>query len=450
VSNNKKFNGFLNKVTKISAKIGSQIHLRSMRDAFLLTLPYLILAGLMIMFNNVIIAPNGILSGIISPNTLTTWQEIGNRIVNGTMNVLAIFMTVLLAYIYAGNKKYESPIVASVISVGALFTLMPAVNEIIPVGASKAVEISGVVSFTHLGTSGIFVGIITALTATSLFIKISENKRFKVNISGPTVPPAVVKSFNTLFPVMITISIFALVSFTINQISGYEVHDLINKILQAPLVKLTTSLPGFIVFEVLIGLIFGVGIHPGGIINPIMEPPLLVAMQQNMDAYLAGIDIPNIIVLPFRDLYGHLGGTGCTIALLIAIFIFSKRKDLKTFAKVSITPGLFNINEPVIFGFPIIFNPIMVIPFIIAPVVNVIIAYFATYFEFVSKIVVYVPWSVPPILSGWIGSGGDFRNSILQIILIAINVFIFLPFLKLHEHTLEAQGTEEDDEDIVF
>lgn len=437
----------LDKVVKISAKIGSQIYLRSMRDAFLLTLPYLILAGLMIMVNNIIISPTGFLSSIIEPQTLTNWQEIGNRAVNGTMSILAVLMTVLLAFIFATNKKYETPIVASAVSLGCLFTVMPVINNIIPVGAKEAVQITGIVDLGYLGTAGMFVGILTALIATTLFIKISKNEKLKINLAGGSIPPAVIKSFNTLFPVMITILVFSAFAFGLHKITGFEVHALINKILQAPLVKLTTSLPGFVIFEVLISLIFGLGIHPGGIINPIMEPPLLVALQQNMDAYQAGLDIPNIIVLPFRDLYGHIGGTGCTIALIIGIFMFSKRKDLRAFAKVAITPEVFNINEPVIFGFPVIFNPIILIPFVLTPVINVIIAYFATLWNFVSKIVVYVPWSTPPLISGWLGSGGDIRNSILQLVLIIIDILIFLPFLKIYERSLE-EVIEEDD--IIF
>lgn len=101
-----------------------------------------------------------------------------------------------------------------------------------------------------------------------------------------------------------------------------------------------------------------------------------------------------------------------------------------------LAPGLFNINEPVIFGFPVLYNPLIMIPFIVYPQINFVIAYFATQFGMVSKIVAYVPWSVPPLLSGWLGSGGDFRNVLLQVLLLAFGVMIYLPFLMAYERTL--------------
>ena len=192
-------------------------------------------------------------------------------------------------------------------------------------------------------------------------------------------------------------------------------------------------------------LLFFFGIHAGGIINPILEPPLLVAMQQNVEAFAAHQDIPNIIVLPFRDLYGHLGGTGSTIALLIVIFMLSRRKEHKEFAKMVIPTSVFNINEPIVFGFPILFNPFMLIPFVFGPLLLFTIAYFATYLGLVSPIVAYVPWSVPPLINGYLASGRDIRNVILQLILIVIQVLIYIPFLKLYERSMDIMDAQREE-----
>ena len=157
----------------------------------------------------------------------------------------------------------------------------------------------------------------------------------------------------------------------------------------------------------------------------------MVAIEENNAAWIAGKEIPNIISLPFRDVYGTLGGIACTLGLLIAIFIASKRKDLKDIAKVSLPTSLFNINEPVLFGVPIVFNPILFIPFCFTTTIIYIVAYVATAMGLVSKLVVFTTWSTPIFLSGYMASGGDFRNVILQIVCLGIAVLTYLPFVKL-------------------
>ncbi|MGL5698555.1 MAG: PTS transporter subunit EIIC, partial [Kluyvera sp.] len=131
--------------------------------------------------------------------------------------------------------------------------------------------------------------------------------------------------------------------------------------------------------------------------------------------------------------------TGMTLCLIIATFIRCKRKELRSFSRTVIPTTAFNINEPVIFGFPIIFNPILMIPFTFVPSILYVIAYYATSWGWVSKIVVFVPWSVPPLISGYLASGGDYRNVILQFVLLVLGVLIYLPFLMLYEKVLNGQ-----------
>ena len=121
---------------------------------------------------------------------------------------------------------------------------------------------------------------------------------------------------------------------------------------------------GFLFLMCLGNLFFGFGIHQAVISNPLLDPFLLQNMQENMLAYANHQPIPHIITSAFKDVFGITGGSGNTIALLIAIFIFGRRKDYKDVAKMSFMPGLFNINEPVIFWLPIVFNPFLIVPFV--------------------------------------------------------------------------------------
>lgn len=435
-------NTILTKITDISQKMASEVHLRSLRDSFIITVPFLVLAGLFIMVNFVFLDPKGMLGQWVSVDTLAAIRSIGDRILTGTMNILSLMLVVLISWSIASKRQFTAPMIPAMVSLAAFLVLMPGTISIVPLNASEAVQVSGVISCSLTNAGGVFMAIITAIIATDLFLLIAKTRWLQIRM-GDDVPPMVTQSFQSMFSIMLVVLAFALVATAVRGATGKEVHEIIQAIIQAPLVHLTTNLPGFLALTTLTNILFSLGIHPSGIINPILEPPLLVAMQENMAAFARGELPPHIIVLPFRDLYGHMGGTGSTLALLIAIFLRSKITSHQKLGKTVLAPGLFNINEPVIFGFPVLYNPLIMIPFIIYPQINFIIAYFATQFEMVSRIVAYVPWSVPPLLSGWLGSGGDYRNVILQMLLIVLGVVIYLPFLMAYERTMMKSKVEE-------
>lgn len=431
----------LDSVASVSQKLAGQTHLRSLRDSFIIAIPFLVLAGLFIMINYVFLDSGGFLKNVISADTMLHYREIGERALNGTMNILSVMLAVLISYSLASKRKFESPIIAAMVSLACFFVLMPTSVSVTLSDSETSMMVGGMVPYELTNAGGVFLAIICAFLSTSIFLKISESPRLQISL-GDEVPPMVQQSFNALFAIMITVALFACMTFFITSLFETEVFALIQTLVQKPLVHLTTSLPGFLTLTTLTNLLFSLGIHPSGIINPVLEPPLLVAMQENMAAFTAGQVPPHIIVLPFRDLYGHMGGTGTTFSLLLAILLRSQMSSHKKFAKTVIVPGVFNINEPVIFGLPVILNPLMMIPFIIFPQIAFTIAYFATAWGWVSHIVAYVPWSVPPLLSGWLGSGGDLRNVVLQVILIAIGTLVYLPFLIAYERSIMSKKTQ--------
>lgn len=425
----------LTRITDVSQKMASEVHLRSLRDSFIITVPFLVLAGLFIMVNYVFLDPNGMIGKWFSSEALLAARSIGDRILNGTMSILALMLVVLIAWSIASKRKFAAPMIPAMVSLAAFLVLMPQQVLLTPVNGTTAVAVSGVISLGLTNAGGVFMAILTAIVATDLFLWVAKTRWLQIRM-GDEVPPMVTQSFQSMFSIILVVLAFALLAAGVKAGTGKEVHEIIQALIQASLVHLTTNLPGFLVLTTLTNFLFSLGIHPSGIINPILEPPLLVAMQENMGAFARGDIPPHIIVLPFRDLYGHMGGTGTTLALLLAIFLRSKVSSHQKLGRTVLAPGLFNINEPVIFGFPVLYNPLIMIPFIIYPQINFVIAYFATQLGMVSKIVAFVPWSVPPLLSGWLGSGGDFRNVILQVALLALGVVIYLPFLMAYEKTI--------------
>lgn len=166
---------------------------------------------------------------------------------------------------------------------------------------------------------------------------------------------------------------------------------------------------------------------------------LLAAIAVNTEAFQAGKELPNIITMPFWDMYMSMGGSGVTIGLLVSIFLVGKRDDMKEITKLSIGPSIFNINEPVIFGMPIMLNPILAIPFIITPLVTGTIGYFATAMGFAAKAVVMVPWPTPPLINGYLATAGNWGAVATQAVCILVSILIYLPFVKIANREQLAQ-----------
>ncbi|HFD3653065.1 TPA: PTS sugar transporter subunit IIC, partial [Enterococcus faecium] len=387
----------------VATKLGNQIHLRTLRDAFATFMPFMMLAGFVTLINSVILEPTGFMGEIVDTSTLTTLQQIGTSIANGTLSITTLLVVAAVSYHMCASRNYTNHIAAVLVAISTFVVLTPMQMMFTPENADKAVEVTGVIPISYTGASGMFVGIFVGLAATELFIKLSNNKKLQIQLSG-NIPPAVLKSFNVLIPIIITITSFALLSFIIIQLFNMDINKLITTIVTEPLSKITTGLPGFLLITSIANLFFGFGIHQAVISGSLLDPFLIQNMQENMAAYANKEQIPHIINMAFKDTFAVMGGSGNTIALLIAIFIFSRRKDYKDFAKLSVTPAIFNISEPIIFGLPIVFNISLIIPFVLAPIFSLTVAYFATAVGLINHVVVQIPWTTPPVISGFLAT----------------------------------------------
>lgn len=426
---------FLDKFAAVSARIGSEVHLRSLRDAFAVIMPLFILAGVGVLINNVVFPK------LASGTTLTNLQVWGNLISNGTLNIAGLMLAPAIGFCLARNKSYSNSIAAAIISLASLIMTMPISLSVIPNGAKKAVDVSGMLSFSNLGTTGMFSGIIVGLLATEVFIKLSNVKHLQINL-GDNIPPAVSASFNSLIPAILTASLFALIAALLAVFGNTDLVTLITNVIQEPLRKVNTSLFGMLFIYSIGNFLFTLGIHQTVINGTLLDPVLLINMNKNTAAFAAGHQAPYILTNTFRDTFGMMGGTGSTICLLIAIFLFSKQKSGRELGKLAIAPGLFNINEPVIFGYPIVFNIPMMIPFVLTPVIGILIAYFCTAIGFMNRVVVMVPWTTPPLLSAYLATASDWRAVLVQIVTIIIGVFFYLPFMKISERVQAKQAEQ--------
>ena len=228
--------------------------------------------------------------------------------------------------------------------------------------------------------------------------------------------------------------ICAAVNFALVKLCNKTLYELIYTFLQKPLESVMQGLPGLLILMLVAQLFWCIGIHGNQIIKAVRDPLLNAAILANTDLIAQGVtDMSkyNIINMSFWDTYMSLGGSGCTLGLIIAIFLFSKRADYRAIAKLSVGPGIFEINECMTFGLPIVLNPYLVLPFIITPLINGTIGYFATKIGFAGVALYAMPWTTPPIISAWLSTGGSIGAVITQLICIVVSVVIYTPFVIL-------------------
>lgn len=437
-----KTNGFIQKFADFAAKFGNLLYLRTLRDAFATIMPLYILAGIAVLLNNTVF------TWIFSGAVLENFQYWGNMLVNGTLNISGLLIAAVIGYCLSVNRDYENPLSTAIVAMAGLVIMMPASVSLTSVDDVAGV-FSGVLPYDYLGTGAMFAGILIGLIISELYIKISRVDKLKINL-GNQVPPAVGKSFNVLIPVMLVLSLFAIFS-TLLHLCGTDLISLIKNFIQEPLRSIGTSLWGTIILYTLGNLLWLFGIHQSVIYSSILEPLLVINIQENMAAYAAGQAIPNIINVSQVTSFGLIGGSGSTLCLLIATFIVGRNAATRNVSKLSIVPGVFNINEPVLFGYPIVYNISMAIPFLAVPVVGILISYFATAMGLMSPCVTMVPWTTPVLISGFLATGMDWRGVVVQAIVLALGILIYMPFVKINDKVLARQaelaGPEDDDDD---
>lgn len=430
------------KMLPIVSKMSSQRHLLAIRDSFIVTMPLVMAASVMVLLNALIFS-NATVQRILD---LSPLAELASIVNNGTMSILAIIVCYNIGwnlathYIQTGviDDPSFSPVHAGILSTAVMFILMPLSSTVTLMDGNTA-EATGVFLQSLTSSSGLATAMIAALVSTELFIKLAKMKSFKIRMPEG-VPPAVATSFNSLVPEIVVILFFSVVVFTLNHTTGLNVPQLIELAIQTPLKAFVLSVPGILFLQFFSDFLWVFGMHGSSILAPIRQAPLLQSIQENMDAFSVGKEIPNIITEPFTNEFGLIGGGGCILPLVIAILWASKRQEQRSIAKFGLTTCLFNITEPIMFGLPVVMNPIYMIPCAIIPSINLVIAYAATSLGIISKTVAAAPWITPPVIQSFIATGGDIRAEVLTVILIILDVFLFLPFVLAANKAKLAEG----------
>lgn len=282
----------------------------------------------------------------------------------------------------------------------------------------------------YLGAAGLFTGFLSAFATVEIMRKLMSFKALKTTMPD-SVPPAIAKSFNGMVPVILTMLIFGVVRMGTNAL-GKPLNDLIFNYLQQPISAMITSPIGIVFVYILYMLLWGLGIHSGFIISsPILEPIYLVNLTQNANLIAKHQAAVNVLTKPFSDSTMFMGGAGNMLALIIAIFIVSKRPDYKKIAKLGFVPSIFNISEPIMFGLPVVMNPILIIPMIFSTLVGLGVGYLATITGIMGYTYILVPWTTPPLINAFLSTGGNFGALIVAAVILVLSVIIYMPFVQV-------------------
>lgn len=414
------------KLVPVAAWVAENKYVNGIRRAFIMMMPLLMIGSLFLMITAFPLpAYQRGMASLLGEN----WKDIFDIPVSATFNLIALFVAFLVAQQLAKQFELDS-IAVGLLSLASFLILTPLGNTS---------EFGQVITFTWLGSKGMFVAMVIGVVTVKIFHFFVKRDILVKMPDG--VPPEVIKSFEALIPGTVILATALLLRVGMEHTSYGTIHDFVYKVLALPLRALGTSYIGSILTVFAISILWSVGINSGSMVNGFVRPFWLENQAENIAALQAGQPLPHVITEQFFDMI-WMGGAGVTLSLLLAIVIFAKSKHIKSVGAIGIVPGIFNINEPVLFGLPIILNPIMLIPFNIVPIVMVTTQYIAMNIGLVSKpLGVAFPWPTPAVISGFI-TVGDFSGALIQIANLIIGAMIYLPFLRIID---KASKKEEDE-----
>lgn len=429
------------------AKISQVRLVRAITAAGMASIPFTIVGS---MFLVLTILPQAIpfLQGIWD----ATFLKVSNIYMlanKASMGIIALYFLLVISYEYTkitaeeDNLEKMSPINGMLLSVFAFFMFIPQFASDAGFTLLHDPE-AGIINGWAVGGDGVSrlaaIGIFTAIVTSWLVVNIYKfciKKNLVIKMPAE-VPPGVANSFSALIPAFV----IALVVFVIQAVLVMLGTDLFG-LVAIPfgfVTNLVNSYLGILVIIFLIHALWIVGIHGATIITSFITPVVLQNLQTNVDGGAA------VWAGDFGNAFAYFGGSGSTLALVLMCIFLAKSEQLKALGKVAIVPGIFQINEPVIFGMPIVYNPLLAIPFMLAPMVGATIGYLGIATGLVSPIIANHPWPTPIGVGAFIATGGDFMGIVFALLSFAASAVIYFPFFKMYDKKLVQQQEAEAEE----
>lgn len=412
-------NKFMDKLVKLASKIDRNKYLKSIKDSLMTILPLIIIGSFCSLFNTLLKNEWAINLGLQSLGSMFS------AISFACVSCMTIALVFLIGYKMAQANKID-PLLGALCSFASYIVLVPSVATA-TVGEETA-TITNVLGGNYLGAAGMLIGLLMGIVSVEVLTKFMSIEAIKIKMPEE-VPTAISKSFNALIPLAITIILMALIGWATVQLTGAYLPDLFYQLIQKPLESMAQTPFAAVLIVLITQILWFLGIHGGMATRAIRAPFLMAGLAANIAAMEGGLTPASFFTETFWQTFVVFGGTGYTLSLIVSVFLFSKRKDYREVAKMCLIPGIFGINEPVTYGMPIVLNPILGIPFIIAPVATSLIGYFFTTIGFVPCATVELPAGLPVFLNAIVGYPGSITALIAVAICFVLAVAIYAPFV---------------------
>lgn len=405
------------KLMPFAARAAQQRHLCAIRGAYVSFMPFIIVGSILLIISSF---PSQGYQAFMASLFGASWTSIVEIPFNAVFSTMSLFISFMVAYRLAEHYQ-EDRVSCGILALVCFLILTPFIKVESMGGIS-------VIPTEWIGSKGLFVAMLGSLLWTELFCWL---KRKNMVIRMPEgVPPAVQESFAALIPALLLIVLALAIRIAFSLTDYQTIHQFIYQVVATPVRHFGTSYFGAVLTVLSITILWSVGINSGSMVNGIIRPLWMENQTDNIAAIQAGVTPPHIITEQFFDMI-WMGGAGATLSLVIAMLLFARSKSMREVARLGAGASVFNINEPILFGMPIIMNPIMLIPFNLVPIVLVTLQYLAMKLSIVAVTTgVFIPWTLPPVISGFIVTG-HLSGSLMQLVNLAIGAMLYLPFLRI-------------------
>ncbi|GHV85499.1 hypothetical protein AGMMS50230_11070 [Spirochaetia bacterium] len=392
------------------------------RNALTLTLPLVIAGAAAVLINNFPIPVYQRFMGLLFGEG---WRSFGAYIWNGTLAILSPVIVFSIGYSIAERHNLKSPrctvhpVIAGLLSFCALLSVM------------ESSQLDWAIPYSWVGVNGLFLAIIIGFVSARVFLFFYRIPQLRIRFANDS-STALSHVFAAMFPAMLTLAVFSLFKIFMAHFGIRDIHALVYDLLARPFEGLGNNLGTALVYNFFRHILWFFGIHGSNALEPIANEIYVSAAAANELAIAAGKAPPHIFTKTFFDTYISMGGAGNTLSLLAALFVTKKGSGQKRIAEISLLPALFNINETLIFGLPIVLNPIYLIPFTVVPLVLTVSSWAAASLGLLPISPAAASWITPPLISGWIAAG-SFAGSFMQAVNLLIGFLIYLPFVRMAE-----------------
>ncbi|WP_180995005.1 PTS sugar transporter subunit IIC/EAL domain-containing protein [Raoultibacter timonensis] len=399
------------------ARLEDVMAFQAIRQGLILTIPVLLVGSFSLIFLNLPIEPyREFLAG-------APWfQGVLDTAYAATMGIFSLYVSVAIALRYASAYAERF---GGFFTQGAPFAALAAYLMFVGFGSEAFDQVV-------LSTRSLFIAIVCGLVSSMLYCRIIRARK-KRRLYGDSIDGVFNQAVEGLIPIAAVIAVFAVFETVATSLSGAgSIEELFFLGVSALFPLATPTCASGLLYLLMNNVMWFFGIHGGNMLDGVAQSIFVPGTAANAAALAAGGEPVQIVTKTFFDVFASIGGAGALLSLLIAILLFGRRRNVRRLSAFATVPMVFNISEIMMFGLPVVWNPALFVPFIIVPLVNMVVAYAAMAAGLVPPTIVDVSWTTPPIVGGYVATG-SVAGAVLQVANLAIGAAIYLPFLRRYE-----------------